>query len=134
MGLVAAVLLVVGVTSLGSKVSTDGTDVAASAAVSQTGGAGKAVLVTYSDQGFTPAVVKVPRGTTIRFLNASTGKALRIAAVNDPSKTGGAQSFEFNSSQSVKRGDSFETSANTPGVWAYKNLNAPNAIGVAIVE
>lgn len=126
-GVLAAVVLVVGV------VSTRGTEVSSDASAAATLLADKSVLVTYGDNGFTPTVIQIKRGTTVRFLNTS-GKSLRVAAVNDPSKSGGAASLEFNASRSVRQGESFEVSVTVPGVWAYKNLNAPAAIGVAIVE
>jgi len=126
-GVLAAVILVVGV------VSTSDTGVSSDASAAATILADKAVLVTYGDTGFTPAVIQIKRGTTVHFLNTS-GKALRIAAVNDPSGKGGAQSLEFNSSKSIRQGESFDISVTVPGVWAYKNLNAPTAIGVAIVQ
>ena len=126
-GVLAAVILVVGV------VSTSGTPVSSDASAAATVLADKSVLVTYGDNGFTPTVIQIKRGTKVRFLNTS-GKSLRIAAVNDPSGMGGAQSLEFNSSKSVRQGESFDISVTAPGVWAYKNLNSPAAIGVAIVE
>lgn len=126
-GLVAVAALVVGVTSMRSE-----NTVAPAAAGYVPIEAQKPVLVTYSDSGFTPSVVKIKRGTSLRFINTS-GKALRIAPVVDPAfNTEAYKGFE--SSQSVKRGDSFEISVVNPGVWGYKNLNAPSAVGVVIVE
>jgi len=127
-GVLAAVILVVGVVSTRGAGVTGGEGATAATLL-----ADKSVLVTYGDNGFTPAVIQIKRGTTVRFLNTS-GKALRIAPVNDPSGSGGAQSYEFSSSKSVRQGDSFNVSVAVPGVWAYKNLNAPGAVGVAIVE
>lgn len=92
----------------------------------------KTVLVTYNEKGFMPPVIKVTRGTSIRFFNAG-GKALRITAIADAANNIAAYRG-FEASQSVKRGDYFDISLSVPGVWAYKNLNVPGFIGVAIVE
>lgn len=123
-GLLVVVALVVGFTSLQSR----GTDVTASV-----GNAVRTpVLITYSDTGFTPAVIKISKGASIRIINTS-GRALRVAPLIDPAfNTEGYRGFE--SSQSLKMGESFELSLIRAGVWGYTNQNNPGAVGVVIVE
>ncbi|PIQ68780.1 MAG: hypothetical protein COV91_02415 [Candidatus Taylorbacteria bacterium CG11_big_fil_rev_8_21_14_0_20_46_11] len=123
-GLLVAAALVVGFTSLQSR----GTDVTASV-----GNAVRTpVLITYSDTGFTPAVVKITKGTSLRIINTSNN-ALRIAPLVDPAfNEEGYRGFE--SSQSIKQGDSFELSIIRSGVWGFTNKNNPGAVGVVIVE
>lgn len=99
---------------------------------SASGGLSGVVLVTYAEDGFTPRVVKVVRGTSLRFFNAS-GRALRIAPLIDPAfSTTAYRGFE--ASQSVGRGESFEISLDVPGVWGYTNRNDTKQVGVVIVE
>ena len=132
-GVLAAVILVAGIASIRSPWSARGVGSVAAPIGSTEGGlAANTVLVTYSDKGFTPVVIRITRGTSIRFLNTS-GKALRIAPLADPAyNTNTYQGFE--ASKSIKRGESYEISVPIPGVWGYKNQLWPNAVGVAIVE
>lgn len=132
-GVLVAAALVVGVTSLRS-VNITATEDDVTAAVASTQGEIPAapVLVTYTDNGFVPAVVKITRGTSLRFINTSN-KALRIAPLVDPAFN--TQAYRgFEGSTSIKKGDSFEISVSVPGIWGYKNLNAPGPVGVAVVE
>ena len=126
---VLAVLLVAGVAaSRSSQFGSSDSSAAASLGSTSNG----FVLVTYDDKGFTPAVVKVARGTSVHFLNTG-GRALRIAPVADPAyNTVGYQGVL--ASKSVKQGDFFETSMSVPGVWGYKNLQSTGSVGIVIVE
>lgn len=128
-GLLAAAALVVGLSSMQSS-GWFGGDAGVSAAVGSI--PAQPVLVTYSDDGFVPAVIKIARGTSIRFINTSRN-ALRIAPLVDPAfNTEGYKGFA--ASKSVSRGESFEISVTLPGVWGYKNLNNPGLVGVVVVE
>ncbi len=127
LGVAAVVAVLVGVVGMQS-----GTFAPNDSIASPLGTAGKTVLVTYGDRGFTPSVIRIDRGTSVRFLNAS-GKALRVSPHTDAAYAKVA-SKEFTASKSIKIGDSFEVSVGAPGVWAYTNLNSPGDIGIVIVE
>ncbi len=124
---VAAVLVVIGVASVRSSGTAPDANLAA-----PLGSAQGTVLVTYSDRGFTPAVIRIYRGTSVRFINTS-GKALRITPHTDAAFSTVA-SKELVASKSIKLGDSFEISVVNPGVWGYTNLNNKDDVGVVIVE
>ncbi len=128
-----AVVAFIGVSALQSHIaSPDGSSVSATAVASQDVTASNAVLVTYTDTGFIPRVLKVPRGASIRFINTS-GKALKLAPQIDAAYN--VTTYQgFAASKSVKKGESFETSVTLPGVWGYKNANDPGLVGVVIVE
>ncbi len=128
LGVAAVVAVIVGVASMQSS----GTFASKNSIASPLGTAGKTVLVTYSNRGFTPSVIRIDRGTSVRFLNAS-GKALRIAPHTDTAYSTNA-SKDFIASKSIKIGESFEVSVVDTGVWGYTNLNSPGDVGVAIVE
>jgi hypothetical protein len=60
-------------------------------------------------------------------------RALRIAPLKNPADASSAY-IGFEASKSTKNGESFGVSLTTPGIWGYKNLNAPATVGVVIVE
>lgn len=126
---VLAVAVVVGIAASRSPgtLAPDDSAAAAAKAVAQS------ALVVYTNEGFVPKTLKVTRGTTIRFFNASAGGALRIAPrVAATDTTSGNR--ELTASKSVKLGESFYVSVTAPGTWGYENLNKPSAAGVVIVE
>lgn len=91
------------------------------------------VLVVYTNEGFVPKTLKVARGTSLRFFNASNQSALRVAPhVTATSGSGG--NAELLSSKSVKLGESFQVSVTRPGTWEYENLNKPSITGTVVVE
>lgn len=128
LGILVAAVIVTAITWVRPTVSSVPDITAAAGGALQRG----EVLVVYSDKGFTPGVLKITRGASIRFLNAS-GKALRIAPQIDPAySTTAYRGFE--ASSSIRKGESFQISVTLPGVWGYRNLNDPGSIGVVIVE
>ena len=128
LGVAAVVAVLVGVVSLQSS----GTFAPNDSIASPLGTAGKTVLVTYGDRGFTPSVIRIDRGTSVRIFNTS-GKALRVTPHTDAAYAKVA-SKDFIASKSIKIGESFEISVVNPGVWGFTNLNSPGDIGIAIVE
>ncbi|MDO8593991.1 MAG: hypothetical protein Q7R93_00555 [bacterium] len=132
LGVLAAAVLVIGVSlTRSSESTTDGADLSASAAATQSS-LTQAAVVSYTGNGFSPAVVKIVRGGSINFVNNS-GKALRLAPLQDP-KDGTSAYLGFAATKSIGRGESFGVSLTQPGIWGYKNLQDPNIVGVVIVE
>ena len=103
------------------------------AAVAKVASFAESALVVYTNEGFVPKTIKVARGTTIRFFNASQSGALRVAPRLDPT-AGSNASLELLASKSSKFGDSFYVSVTAPGTWGYENLNKPSVTGIVIVE
>ncbi len=129
-GLVLVALVAVGLATRRAPVATSG-DAAIDNLAAPIGSA-PAVLITYSDKGFTPSVLKIKHGTAIRILNTS-GKALRVAPHTDASFSTNP-SRELTASKSIKIGEAFETSILTAGVWGYTNYNSQGDVGILIVE
>lgn len=131
-GVLAAAVVVAGVSAIRSSQSTSPANSLASPEGAMQDGSASSVVVVFSDKGFTPSVVKVKRGASIDFLNMS-GKALRIAPLKDPAD-GSSAYLGFAASKSIGRNQSFGVSVTQPGIWGYKSLNDPNIVGVVIVE
>ncbi len=133
LGVLAAAVVVVGVALFRSpEIAVNSSELAASAGVVTDASGIKSVIVTYTNTGFSPAVAKVSRGGSIYFINMSD-RALRIAPLKNPADASSAY-LGFEASKSVKNGESYGVSLTTPGIWGYKNLNAPATVGVVIVE
>lgn len=130
LGVLAGIIVVLGVISVRQAAPSmpSASTIAAPAGAAQ----GKTILVTYTDTGFKPPVIKMARGSSIHFRNEG-GRALRIAPLIDPAFSETAYRG-FESPRSIKRGESFTISVTLPGVWGYQNLNSPASVGVAIVE
>lgn len=75
-------------------------------------------VVQYTDTGFKPTTIQIPKGKSVRFINMS-GKSLRIFtdAVNDPKFT------VLNESKSIGKGGTYTFSFDLAGLWAYHNEN-----------
>lgn len=130
-GVVAAVILIVAATSpRSSTLSSDAESVTAASADAVL--AGKTAIVTLTDRGFKPAVVKVERGASIKFINQS-GNAMRITPLKDP-KDDTSEYLGFASTRSYGRGGTYGVTVTKPGIWGYKNLNNANLVGIVIVE
>ena len=76
-------------------------------------------LVSYGDDGFSPAALTVAAGDTVRFTNNST-KDVWIASVNYPgqSSCGGSS---FDTCLVLKSGEFWEFTFDEVGSWTYKN-------------
>ncbi|MDO8564924.1 MAG: hypothetical protein Q7R88_02935 [bacterium] len=128
-GLLSAAVIVLGVTLLrGGALPSDGTDITAAAGQAQ-----KTVVVTYTDYGFKPPVVKINRGDSVQFVNDSGKAALRVVPLTDKSFNENAYPG-LAASKSIRRGENFAVSFTLPGVWGFTNANAATMVGVVIVE
>lgn len=91
------------------------------------------IEVTYTDTGFSPLVVTINAGDSIRFVNASS-KPMWVTSNNHPIAKD--QYYPgFNQSRSVSTGGTYTFSFTLVGLWSYKNLNNENHLGaVSVVE
>jgi len=88
-------------------------------------------VVTYSDKGFSPFIVEIEAGESIKFVNESND-ALWLTANGHP--TAADQFYpEFDSGKSLKRDESYSFVFNNKGVWGYKNLNNEEHLGTIVV-
>ena len=86
--------------------------------------------VSYTDKGFTPAVLEVSRGTSVKFVNNSS-KAMRIMSTDLVDRQ---PSNEINESKTVGKGAVYSLTLNTPFVYGYRNANYPSDIGTVVVK
>lgn len=87
-------------------------------------------LVIYTDNGFSPGIIEVPAGTSVRFVNQSNGTMWVSYVPNQNSP----QYTEFNQTKSLGKGGIFDFHFNKKGVWLYYNLNDKTKTGVVVVK
>lgn len=127
---IAAVVVIAAIAWVRPTVSNTPEDIAAAASGALQKGE---VLVVYTNEGFVPKTLKVTRGASLRFFNASSQSALRVAP-RAVAVSGSGGNAELLSSKSVKLGESFQVSITRPGTWEYENLNKPSVTGTIVVE
>lgn len=91
---------------------------------------GEVIVVTYSDDGFTPKEVNVAVGQTVRFVNESSGN-MWVASDNHPSHE---IMPEFDDKKSIVNSENYEFTFTKIGKWSYHNHVKPSAIGTVIVK
>ncbi len=102
------------------------TDTAQTGAETTPAASSSAVTVTYTDEGFSPKEISIPLGTTVTFINQSTGK-MWVASAMHPSHTvysgtSLAQHCPDTTSSSFDQcasGDSFSFTFTKEGTWKY---------------
>ncbi len=96
----------------------------------ETTGPNNTPVIMYTDQGFVPATVEVSAGTTVNFINQSSGQ-MWVASNPHPVHTdlGG-----FDERQAVAKGGSYSYTFNTAGNWGFHNHMSPSATGTVIVK
>lgn len=85
------------------------------------------IVITYSDDGFTPKEINVVQGQTVRFVNESGGN-MWVASNVHPTHT---ILSEFDQKST---GDSYEFQFNDTGSWGYHNHVSPGKVGTVVVE
>lgn len=89
-----------------------------------------AVVVTYTDSGFTPPEITVKNGQTVQFVNQS-GKNMWVASAFHPKH----EVFpEFDQKISVGNGEMYEFTFTKTGEWKYHNHVRPSDFGTIIVK
>lgn len=93
-------------------------------------GASYVATVTLTDQGFSPRIVEIKEGESVRFINKSS-KSMRIASdeyAGSPIYAG------FNQVKSVGINGTYSLSFTEAGVWGYHNLDTASDMGVVYVK
>lgn len=81
------------------------------------GGAAERSVVTYTDSGFSPATVTIKVGTTVAFMNESSG-GMWVASAQHPTHQ---ELPGFDQLRSVSKGGSYEYTFTKTGTWKYHN-------------
>ncbi len=99
---------------------------------SKTGRDSKGVLtVTYTDKGFSPFLVEVKLGESVKFVNGSS-RALWVTSYGHP--TAKDQFYPgFDTGKSLAKGESWTFNFGMKGAWGYKNLNNERDLGAVVV-
>lgn len=87
-------------------------------------------LVSYTNSGFSPKYIEIPRGSTVRWTNNSS-KAMRIKTLDliDRQPTN-----KMNQSVSVAKGASYSFTFNDPYIYGYTNENNTKDTGTIAVN
>ncbi len=146
-GVVAVVLVLVGGWYLLQKapestLPTDQSSTTESPAPS-TATAPAGVVVTYSDQGFSPKDVSVPVGTTVTFVNQSTGNLWVASAMHPTHSVYSGSSLSqhcpdttnstFDACAAIGPGNSYSFTFEKEGVWKYHNHVSTSQFGSVVV-
>jgi plastocyanin len=86
-------------------------------------------VIRYTASGFSPAMLEVSKGKSVRFINDSSD-ALSIApadTVNQPYAT-------FDQTKSIGKGGTYNYTFTTTGSYTYYNLNNKTHIGVVTAK
>lgn len=93
------------------------------------GGVAARIVVTLTDNGFAPSPVTVKAGTTVTFVNESSGP-MWVASDPHPIHT---LLPGFDELTSVNRGGTYDYTFIKVGTWTYHNHRAPSVKGTVIV-
>ncbi len=96
------------------------------------------VIVTYTDNGFSPSEVTIPKGSAVIFRNYSSEK-LRVASNPHPAHngyptTGGCVGSTFDSCDNIPQKVSWSFVFDSPGTWDYHDHLNPDKKGIVIVQ
>lgn len=95
-------------------------------------------LITYSDAGFSPNVLKVRLGTMVIFKNSSQKSMWPASAMHPTHKayptTGGCLGSTFDACKGILPGDSWSFIFDIAGSWKYHNHLNPGQFGTIAVE
>lgn len=93
------------------------------------GGTQTRSVVTLTSAGFAPNPITVKTGTTVTFVNESSG-AMWVASDPHPSHS---ILPEFDAKASMSRGSTYEYTFTKVGTWTYHNHLNPSAKGTVVV-
>lgn len=96
------------------------------------------VTVTYTDSGFSPSTVTIPKGGTVIFKNAASD-AVHVASNPHPlhngyPATGGCVGSTFDMCKSFPPGSSWSFVFTYVGSWGYHNHLNPGEGGTVVVQ
>ncbi|MCE9643992.1 hypothetical protein K8Q93_01980 [Candidatus Parcubacteria bacterium] len=86
--------------------------------------------VTLTATGFSPRIVEIERGDSVRFINKS-GKSMRVTS---DTFEGAPIYAGFNQVKSVGMNGTYSLSFSEAGVWGYHNLGTETDIGIVYVK
>ena len=89
-----------------------------------------ALVVTYTDKGFSPSSLTIKKGQTVKFINDSSNK-MWVAANPFPSSS---EYPAFNAKSGVASGSSWSFTFDKTGVWFYHNHFSPAQGGKIVVN
>lgn len=99
------------------------------------------VVITKTDEGFTPAQVEITKGQTVRFVNNSNRDMWPASAFHPthtiyPEKTGSdCLGSSFDACEGIPPGESWPFTFNEVGEWRYHDhLNASRSGTVIVIE
>lgn len=105
------------------------------------GNASEPVVISYTEEGYSPASVTISRGETVRFVNnAASEETWPASAVHPthsvyPEKTAGdCLGSAFDACRGLKPGESWEFTFNEAGEWRYHDHVHASKTGVVIVQ
>lgn len=95
-------------------------------------------IVTYTDSGFSPSTITIPKGGTVIFKNAASDD-VRVASNPHPihngyPTTGGCVGSTFDSCSNIAPGNSWSFTFTYVGSWGYHNHLNPSEGGTVIVQ
>lgn len=78
-------------------------------------------VVQYTNNGFVPQQLQIPRGKSVRFINMSD-RGLRVFSDNSSD----SKFFELNQSKTIGKGSTYTFSFVIDGLWSYHNETYPS--------
>lgn len=87
-------------------------------------------IVNYTDNGFSPASITVPKGATVMFNNNSSNP-FWVASNPHPTHT---DYPEFDAKKDISVGSSYDFTFTKTGTWGYHNHLNPSEGGTVIVQ
>lgn len=103
----------------------------------QTPAAGKNII-TYTDTGYSPTILKIKNGETVIFKNNSSQSMWTASGVHPTHRlyptTGGCIGSTFDACQGIQPGQSWSFKFDIAGTWKYHNHLNPSDTGTVVVE
>lgn len=100
--------------------------------------AGREVLVTYTDEGFSPNPVTINKGESVLFMNRSSRQMWPASAVHPTHTqyptTGGCIGSTFDACRGIGNGNGWAFQFDIPGTWKYHNHLNVSDTGTVIVN
>lgn len=97
-----------------------------------------AVMVTYTDSGYSPGTMTVPKGTTVVFKNESSRGMWTASDIHPTHRayptTGGCLGSTFDECAEDPSGSSWSFKFDVVGTWRYHNHVSPSKTGTVVVQ
>lgn len=95
-------------------------------------------VVTYTDSGYSPSILRVKAGTTVTFKNGSSRPLWTASGVHPTHRlyptTGGCIGSTFDACQGIQPGGAWPFTFDIAGTWKYHNHLNPSDTGTIVVE